>query len=177
MGPDSFQQVSPTGQEARQARRARRCLLKGCERWFEPARPRSRYCSGGCAAAARRWRQVKASRRYRASDGGRARRREQNRRYRQRRRQRQPASADAAAVREGQRPASGDEDFCQRMCDRPGCYVTFGVSEPSACRRFCSLACRLALRRVLDREWRYRQRRRRWRRERLTRHCHRPDTS
>lgn len=89
----------------------------------------------------------------------------------------QATSADAAAPREGQRPALEHEDFCERMCDRPGCYVTFWVSDPSARRRFCSVACRLALRRVLDREARYRQRRRRWRRERLTRRCHRPDTS
>jgi len=179
LGPGLFHHVFLPGQESRYPRRARRCLLKGCERWFEPARPQSRYCSGTCAAAARRWRQVKASRRYRASAGGRRRRREQNRRYRQRRRERAAfaASADAAAAREGQRPASGDEDFCQRLCDRPGCYVTFWVREPSAGRRFCSLACRLALRRVLDREWRYRQRRRRWRREQVPRRCHRLDTS
>ena len=168
-----------TGQEACPGYRARRCLLKGCERLFAPPRPQSRYCSGACAAAARRWRQVQASRRYRASDHGRARRQEQNRAYRQRRRQREreAASADTTVSREGQRPAAGDEDFCERMCDRPGCYVTFWVSEPSVCRHFCSTACRLALRRVLDREWRYRQRRRRWRRERVTRRCHRPDTS
>jgi hypothetical protein len=179
LGPDSFHHVLPTGQAACRPRRARRCLLKDCEQWFESPRPQSRYCSGDCATAARRWRQVKASRRYRASDGGRVRRQEQNRRYRQRRRQRPTAaaSADEAAAREGQRPAPGEEDFCQRLCDRPGCYVTFWVSEPSACRRFCSLACRLALRRVLEREWRYRQRRRRWRQERWRRRGPRPDSS
>lgn len=179
MGPDSFHHVFWTGQEARCPRRARRCLLKGCEQWFRPLHPQSRYCSGACAAAARRWRQVKASRRYRASDSGRARRREQHRHYRQRRRERgtSATSADVAATREGQRPAAGGEDFCERMCDRPGCYVTFRVSEPSVCRRFCSVACRLALRRVLDREARYRQRRRRWRREGRRRGNGRPDTS
>ena len=178
MGPKSFHHVFRTGQAYRRPGRARRCLLKDCEQWFQPLRPQSRYCSGGCAAAARRWRCVKASRRYRASDGGRARRCEQNRRYRQRRRQpAHSASADAAALREGQRPAEGDEDSCLRMCDRPGCYAIFRVSEPSSCRRFCSTACRLALRRVLDREWRYRQRRRRWRCARWRRRGPRPDSS
>ena len=43
----------------------------------------------------------------------------------------------------------------------------FAVPPEGSCRRFCSVACRLALRRVLDREARYRQRRRRWRRQRL----------
>lgn len=179
MGPDSFHHVFGTEQEACQPGRARRCLLKGCERWFRPLRPQSRYCSASCAAEARRWRCVKASRRYRASVGGRERRREQNRHYRQRRREREAiaASAEEAAACEGKRPASGDDDFCERMCDRPGCYVTFWVSEPLASRRFCSPACRLALRRVLDREARYCQRRRRWRRERLRRRRSRPDTS
>ncbi len=149
-----------------------------------PSRPQSRYCSGVCAAAARRWRRVKASRRYRASTNGRARRRELNRAYRQRRGQRQAAAAVAAeasagvtAVREDQRPAPRDEDSCERMCDRPGCYVLFVVKDEHAGRRFCSVVCRLALRRVLDREARYRQRRRRWRREQVTRRCQRPDTS
>jgi hypothetical protein len=161
LGPDSFQHVFLPGQEPRHARRARRCLLKGCERWFQPRRPQSRYCSGDCAAAARRWRHVKASRRYRASAGGRACRREQNRRYRQRRRRRTlAASADAVVPCEGQRPASEGEGFGERMCDRPGCYVRFVVKHEHSCQRFCSVACRLALRRVLDREARYRQRRR-----------------
>lgn len=180
MGPHSFHHVLGAGQEACcPRRRCRRCLLKGCERWFSPPRPQSRYCSEACAAAARRWRRVKASRRYRASTGGRARRREQNRSYRQRRRERATvnASADTSAACEGKRPASGGEDFCERMCDRPGCYVTFGVPDASACRRFCSVACRLALRCVLDREARYRQRRRRWRRERVTRRGQHRDTS
>jgi hypothetical protein len=179
LGPDSFHHVLPAGQETCQPRRARRCLLKDCEQWFDPPWPQSRYCSDRCAAAARRWRQVKASRRYRASDNGRAVRRKQNRRYRQRRRQRQTtqASADVAARREGQRPALEDQGFCERMCDRPGCYVPFVVKDEHACQRFCSLACRLALRRVLDREWRYRQRRRRWRKERGRRRGWRPDTS
>jgi hypothetical protein len=39
------------------------------------------------------------------------------------------------------------------------------------------VVCRLALRRVLDRESRYRQRRRRWRRERLSRRPRPPNTS
>jgi hypothetical protein len=179
LGPESFHHVLAAGQEASPSHRARRCLLKECEQWFEPSRPQSRYCSDRCAAAARRWRQVKASRRYRASDHGRAVRREQNRRYRQRRRrrQRQAASGDTAATREGQRPAFDEQDFCERMCDRPGCYVLFLVKNEHICQRFCSLACRLALRRVLDREWRYRRRRQRWRRELRRQRLLRPDTS
>jgi hypothetical protein len=179
LGPLSFHDLSWPGQGARRVPRPRRCLLKDCERWFTPTRPQSRYCSSKCRAAAKRWRHVKASRRYRASDGGRERRRQQHRQYRQRRRERMAAAASAALprLREGQRPACPSEDFSERMCDRPGCYVTFLVPQEAACRRFCSVACCLALRRVLDREARYRQRRRRWRRERRLRRWSGPDSS
>jgi hypothetical protein len=178
LGPPSFHHLSSRRQRANRPRRARRCLLKGCERWFRPPYPQSRYCSGACREAARRWRRAQASRRYRASAAGRQRRREQHKRYRQRRRARAAAApADVPGVREGQRPACPGEDFVECLCARPGCYVTFWVNPARSNRRFCSLACRLALRRVLDREARYRQRRRRWRRERRTRHHLWPDTS
>jgi hypothetical protein len=119
---------------------------------------------------------VKASRDYRASDKGRQRRREQNRRYRERRRAREASAVDQEA-REGKRKAVLDENFAERMCDRPGCYVLFWVKHEQSSRRFCSVMCRLALRRVLDREARYRQRRRRWRQERLAKRQRPPDTS
>ena len=35
--------------------RARICLLKGCEKWFSPLHPLSRYCSEACGRAARLW--------------------------------------------------------------------------------------------------------------------------
>ena len=157
--------------------RPRRCLLKGCERLFWPRRPQARYCSEGCQQAARRWRRRQAQQRYRASDGGRERRRDQSRRYRQRLQERQAKSADVAALREGQRAASASEDSSRRRCDRPGCYERFPVKHDHSCRRFCSLACRLALRRVLDRESRYRARRRRMRCERVPKRARPPDTS
>jgi hypothetical protein len=157
--------------------RPRRCLLKGCERLFWPRRPQARYCSECCQEAARRWRRRQASQRYRANDSGRERRREQSRRYRQRLRERQTASADVALPGEGQRPAMGSEDFSTRRCERPGCYEHFCVQHEHSCRRFCSVACRLALRRVLDREARYRERRRHRRGERVTRQARPPDTS
>lgn len=92
------------------------------------------------------------------------------------------AAASAASAVElascvGQRPALGCQDFRQRRCARPGCYVWFGVAHEHSSKRFCSVACRLALRRVLDREERYRARRRRWRRQQLTRRRRPADTS
>jgi hypothetical protein len=92
------------------------------------------------------------------------------------------AAASGASAAElgscvGQRPALGCDDCAWRCCARPGCYAWFPVKHDHSRKRFCSVACRLALRRVLDREERYRARRRRWRRERLTRRRRPADTS
>jgi hypothetical protein len=147
--------------------RCRRCLLKGCERCYRPTHPQSRYCSTACRAAARRWQRWQASRRWRNSVQGKGRRREQSRRYRQRLPPRvvpEPATpaADASPVpaeREGQRPATIPEDYCVQPCQRPGCYTVFAVRPHADWQRFCCAQCRRALRRVLDREARYRRRR------------------
>ncbi len=123
---------------------------------------------------------MKASRCYRASVGGREQRRRQNRQYRQRRREKAatPAAPPEELVeREGKRPAPSSENFAERMCDRPGCYVVFDVQHEYSSRRFCSVGCCQALRRVLDRESRYQQRRRRWRQQRRNRRIRPPDTS
>lgn len=157
--------------------RPRRCLLKGCERLFWPRHPRSHYCSEECRHAARHWQCWRASQRYRATEHGKQQRCEQSQRYRERLRQRQAASADADSPCEGQRIGSEQEDFSGRPCDRPGCYEFFSLPHEHSCKRFCSVACRLALRRVLDREERYRARRRRMRCERVTKRARPPDTS
>jgi hypothetical protein len=177
LGPLPFHPLVLARQGDRPAPRTRRCLLKGCERWFVPPRPQARYCGNDCRLAAQRWRRVQASRRYRANPAGRARRCQQNRSYRQRRRARTAALRHPPCPCEGKRPVAAPENFAQKMCARPGCYVVFHVAPEHSCRRFCSLACRLALRRVLEREARYRQRRRRWRRQRLSRRPKPPDTS
>jgi hypothetical protein len=156
--------------------RPRLCLLKGCERLFWPRHWRSHYCSEGCRQAARCWQRWRASQKYRATEQGRDRRQEQNRRYRQRQRERQ-ASADEEPPREGQRISSADKDFSGEPCARPGCYELFAQPHEHSCKRFCSIACRLALRRVVDREARYQTRRRRLRWERVTRRARPPNTS
>ena len=163
--------------------RCRRCLLKGCERWFHPSHPQRRYCSEDCQQAARRWRRWHASQHYRASTQGQERRRAQSRRYRERRRQ-QTATleanantpAGAAPQREGQRPAQNLADFVWRPCRRPGCYTLFPVRPRSPGQHFCSCSCRQALRRVLDREAHWR-RRHRWPQPRRRRPSHPPPNS
>jgi hypothetical protein len=161
--------------------RSRQCLLKGCERLFWPRHWRARYCSEVCKRDARRWQCWHAGQKYRATENGRARRQEQSRRHRQRRREREAASAvasaDARESREGQRIEPGGENSFGWPCDRPGCYELFTPPNEHSRQRFCSVACRLALRRVLDREARYLARRRRLRCERVTRRARPPDTS
>jgi hypothetical protein len=157
--------------------RPRRCLLKGCERLFWPRHWRSHFCSKACQQAARRWQRWRANQKYRATANGRERRREQGQRYRQRQREVKAASADAAAPREGERIQPGSNNSSARPCRRPGCYELFTLSHEHSCKRFCSVACRLALRRVLDREARYRARRRRPHCEGVTKPAQQPDTS
>lgn len=141
---------------------ARRCLLKGCERWFQAARPQARYCSAECRQAACRWRRWRAARQYRASPQGRECRQAQSRRYRERQRASRLNGTPAAAETpcEGQRAAEIPEKVPSCSCSRPGCYVEFELHPRSPQQHFCSLACRQALRRVLQRERRHRERRR-----------------
>jgi hypothetical protein len=155
--------------------RRRRCLLKDCQQWFQPTHPQCRYCSAACRAAARRWRRWHAQHKYRSSANGRAHRHQQARRYRQRCRSRRaptpPASATASSAaagpprnhrpREGKRPAAKTPKVPLCPCDRPGCYVLFPAASWHPPQRFCCALCRNALRCVLQREARWRRRRRR----------------
>ncbi len=197
MGPSSFHHLCRVRQESKASRRARRCLLKGCERWFIPSRPQVQFCTEGCSREAGEWRRWHAEQRYRASEQGRQRRREQSQRYRERRRRRQaeagrsalaeavpspetapcpppetmpppetvPCDGERPAVdvteslpREGERPALKCGDFQLLPCDRPGCYELVVGRYEDKRRHFCSSLCRLALRRVIDREKRYQRR-------------------
>jgi len=135
--------------------RLRRCLLKGCEQRFRPKHPRSRYCGDDCRSQARRWSRWKAQKRYRATGLGKQQRKAQSRRHRERVRARkrsksatnEPARVITAKIFDG-------------SCDRPGCYVLFVRTSRSPLQRFCSQECRRALERVLEREQRWRERRR-----------------
>jgi hypothetical protein len=135
--------------------RARICLLKGCEKWFSPLHPLSRYCSEACADAARLWSRRLAAQRYRASAQGKERRRQQACRYRERVRQRREQPEAQAAVCEGHQEA---EDSEKVPCLRPGCYERFPPSRRSPLKKFCSALCRQALQRVERREARWQRR-------------------
>lgn len=95
----------------------------------------------------------KANRRYRASENGKACRREQACRYRQRLKERRVC--EPSEEREGYHKAGGSKVF---RCDRPGCYERFHRTSRSPLKKYCSSVCRQALRRVLVREARWRDR-------------------
>jgi hypothetical protein len=170
--PLYFQKASACGQDQvrehsdcdhRHGRR--RCLLKGCEGWFEPARPQCRYCGDACRQAARAWSCWRAQGKYRQSEAGRECRREQSRQYRERRpaREAEPGATTQIAspvACEGHHHGEFWTKSENCPCDRPGCYVLFEVTPHQPPKRFCSAACREALRRVEERERRFRERRR-----------------
>lgn len=147
-------------------------MLKGCEQWFQPEHPLSRYCGSACQAGARTWRQCESNRRYRASEQGKSQRREQGARYRQRLRERKSAAAvvaESAAGLEATEPelngsepeAEGYPKTCSGKnfrCRRPGCYERFARTGRSPRQAFCSPLCYHALRRVLIRERRWKER-------------------
>ena len=136
----------------------RRCLLKGCSRWFQSDDHRRRYCSASCTAAARTWARRRAQESYRRSPKGRARRKEQCRSRRRREkegsRRREMPKRGGPAVCEGHQR----EESCGFLCARPGCYERVECSGQSSRRRFCTPVCWRALRTVLEREARWRLR-------------------
>ena len=131
------------------------CLLKGCEKWFNPDHPRSRYCTDACRAAARDWSIWEAGRRYRATENGKERRREQSRRYRQRVRERRQRAVEQEAACEGHQKADDGENSEKIPCARPGWYELFLPDHRSPLKKFCCALCREALRRVRQREARW----------------------
>jgi hypothetical protein len=139
--------------------RPRECLLAGCGRHFTPRCARSCYCSEACRQAARAWSQRKAQERYRLSEKGRLARRGQCRRWRQRRRENQREKSEKCDGGSSPKCCEGHPQEPQGekiLCDRPGCYVRFVPSSRSPGRRFCCSLCRKALRRVREREKRWR---------------------
>jgi len=152
MGPPKHDRQSPELQ-GRCGPRWRRCLRHSCERWFWPSHWLSRYCGQACRQAVRTWSQRLANQHYRQSERGKACRRLQAARYRQRCRERKQ-SRSSEAPGEGYQYRDPSKNLC---CQRPGCYERFARPLRSPLKKFCSRLCRQALRRVLVRERRWRE--------------------
>ena len=136
--------------------RTRVCLRKGCGGTYQPRRWNQRYCHDPqCQRLVRRWQAARRQARRRQDAAAKAQHAEAQRARRQR-----IGCAPQAPQNATVAPARGHAAkiiLPTPMCDRPGCHEPpqKAVDKP-AC--FCSPACRQAVRRVLDRErkWRFR---------------------
>lgn len=146
------------GRGCQRTPRMRRCLLKGCEIHFHPKLIWSRYCSRECGQAARRWSVARARNKYLQSAGGRAHRANQSRGYRNRR-ARAESKQEFMEFREPESESEGDQrekTFGYVICARPGCYECVRSNGHAPLVKFCSRNCFRALRRVRQREARWR---------------------
>lgn len=135
---------------------ARICLRKGCGRRYVPRRWNQRYCQDPeCLRLLRRWQAARRQRRCRAMPQ----RRQKHAEAQQQRRKQLKAN--------GAKPPGGPTTCCNAqkreawsrsknffrgpLCSRPGCYQPprHSIRAP-AC--YCDDSCRIAVRRVNDRE-------------------------
>jgi len=136
--------------------RRRICLRKGCGHKYQPRRWNQRYCQAPeCRREVRRWQAARRQARRRQDDAAKT----QHAQAQRARRQRVP-SAPQAPHHPEVTPARGHAAkiiLPTPLCDRPGCHESplKSIDKP-AC--FCSPACRQAVRRVLDRERKWRLR-------------------
>ncbi len=134
---------------------SRVCLLKGCGTLFVPHHHHERYCSEEGVHAARIWRRWLADQKYRATEPGKRRRQQQSQRYRERcPEEPEPMSETPATPREGDPKDESGKKCC---CHRPGCYTRFTPPPQSPHQKYCSVECHEAMRTVLVREKRWRQ--------------------
>lgn len=136
--------------------RARICLRKGCGHKYQPRRWNQRYCQDPeCLRQVRRWQAARRQARRRQDDAAKA----QHAKTQRARRQRAPSLPQAPKTPEiaAARGHAAEILLPPPLCDRPGCYEPPLKSvDQSAC--FCSPACRQAVRRVRDRERKWRLR-------------------
>lgn len=148
----------------------RTCLRQDCNCVFLPGHWNQRYCrEPDCARRLRRWQAAKRQRNHRSDPENRRKHAEAERQRRRRRREvdrvRIAVSSPCSHTsnRDFAEPVlrawSRSETIPDNFCDRPGCYKPV---RPS-CRapaHYCSDECRQAMRRVLERERKYKWRKR-----------------
>lgn len=156
MGRQQPTRTCPPCTTTRRRPRARKCLGKGCGRRYTPRCWRQRYCQNAeCLRMVRRWQAARRQRRCRASPEGRRRHRQAERA----RRQEAKAKGHKPKARSrGRGRGHATKRFWSMLCGRPGCYEA-PRSSVRAPARYCSKACRCAVRRVEDRERKWLSRR------------------
>jgi hypothetical protein len=143
--------------------RTRVCLRKGCGRIYQPQRANQRYCQDPeCLRLVRRWQAAKRQAKRRQEDEVKAQHAEAERA----RRRRATASPQAPKPPEvGAARGHAAKIFSPTpLCDRPGCHEPVVKSGRNQAR-YCCAGCREAVRRVRDRErkWKFRGTFRGWR--------------
>lgn len=159
MGHSQHTKASSSAARHASRLRPRICLRQGCGSVFQPTRWNQRYCPDGeCRRLVRRWQAARRQRKHRAREENRQRHAQAERSRRERNRRQatptpEPATSAASAVeiREQDSAWSRSKGYPEIFCDRPGCYEPprESVRVPA---RYCSDACRQAVRRVCDRE-------------------------
>ena len=135
------------------------CLRKGCDRTYQARRWNQRYCQAPeCLKLVRRWlaakRQAERRRRSEVRQAHAAVECQRRARCRAEGRQGTPRACNSTSDEDpapDPRAWSRSRDYSAPFCDRPGCYEA--VRASFRCQaRYCSNACRQAVRRVRDRE-------------------------
>jgi hypothetical protein len=136
--------------------RMRTCLRKGCGRKYQPRRSNQHYCQDPeCLRLVRRWQAAKRQAKRRQDEAVKSEHAEAERARRQRATflPQEPKPPEVGAAR-----GHAAKIFSPApMCGRPGCYEPAPKSgRNQAC--YCCAACRQAVRRVVDRERKWRLR-------------------
>ena len=149
-----------TGKHRRRARgrraRPRICLRKGCGRKYQPRCRHQRYCQDPeCLREVRRWHAARRKARHRQDADVKIKHAQDEKARRQ-----LAKSASQTVENPKLAPARGHAAqtfLALPLCDRPGCHE-HPASSPRNLARYCCPACRQAVRRVVDRErkWRHR---------------------
>jgi hypothetical protein len=134
----------------------RTCLRKGCGRRYQAGHWRQRYCrKPDCQRELRRWQAARRQRQRRATAEG----REQHARAERERRRRKEESKDVRGDPGLRRCAWSRHKKISGgpTCDRPGCFESPRPSIRTPAR-YCGNECRRAMRRVRDRERKWKSR-------------------
>lgn len=136
--------------------RWRTCLRKGCGRRFQASHWKQRYCrEPGCLRELRRWQAAKRQRKRRATAEGREKHAQAERRRRGR--MKNQASLPSGSICGGARGHAIKRILPGSICDRPGCFESPRTSA-RAPADYCGDECRRAMRRVRDRERKWKSR-------------------
>ena len=160
---------SPLSSPSRRRFPIRTCHRRHCGRVFLPGQWNQRYCrEPDCLRELHRWEAAKRQRQRRKNEMVRRQHadaeRQRRTRKRAERRVREASGAQDESVSQTRidgsesRAWSRSDKIPKNFCDRPGCYAPV---RPS-CRvpaRYCGDECRQAVRRVLDRERKFKDRR------------------